>query len=75
MERDTQRQELVKLKLSQGELNSELETSREDISKLTRQINSSEQELTRVSGSLCTLSMCVSFPSTLLYLVCTERVR
>lgn len=52
MERDTQRQELAKLRQSQEELGSELEVSREAICKLTQQINTAEQQLNRVSHSI-----------------------
>lgn len=48
LERDSQRQELSKLRLSQAELNSTLEAQRDEIHKLTQQINALEQQLSRV---------------------------
>jgi len=48
LERDSQRQELSKLRLSQAELNSTLEAQRDEIHRLTQQINTLEQQLHRV---------------------------
>ena len=60
------------MKQGQAELNSELEASREEISKLTQQINTAEQQLSRVScvgfvhivlSGLWCYKACTYFPS------------
>lgn len=48
MERDTQRQEVTKIKINQLDVHSELLTERESIIKLTRQIGITEKLLNRV---------------------------
>ena len=49
LERDTQHQELAKLRLSQDQLNTTLQEQREEIQRLTQHINTTEQQLNRVS--------------------------
>ena len=48
MERDTQRQELNKVKQTQAEVAYEMEGTREEIHKLTQQINQAELQLNKV---------------------------
>ncbi len=48
MERDSQRQDLSKVKLSQAETNSSLESLREELHKLTQQASATEQQLVRL---------------------------
>lgn len=48
MEREAQRQDLRLLKNNQFEINQDLESQREAIFKLTRQIDATEQQLNRV---------------------------
>ena len=48
-DRDTQHQELTKVKLQQEETQNDLEQQREILHKLTQQINSMEQSLKRVN--------------------------
>ena len=57
LERDTQHQELAKLRLSQDNLNTTLQEQREELQRLTQHINTIEQQLNRVSleGGLLTL--------------------
>ena len=50
LERDTQHQELAKLRLSQDQLNTTLQEQREEIQRLTQHINTTEQQLNRVSS-------------------------
>ena len=47
-ERDTQRQEVARLRLDQGDTSSVLETQREQLHKLTQQINAAEGQMNRV---------------------------
>ena len=49
LERDTQRGELNKVKQGQAEVGYDMEGTREEIHKLTQQINLAEQQLNRVS--------------------------
>ena len=49
LERDTQRGELNKVKQGQAEVSYDMEGTREEIHKLTQQINLAEQQLNRVS--------------------------
>ena len=49
---------MAKLKQGQVELNFDLESSREEIHKLTQQINTAEQQLNRVSVGVG-VSVCV----------------
>ena len=49
LERDTQRQELGKLRLSQDNLNTTLQEQREELQRLTQHINTTEHQLNRVS--------------------------
>jgi hypothetical protein len=49
MERDTQRGELNKVKQGQAEVSYDMEGTREEIHKLTQQINLAELQLNRVS--------------------------
>ena len=48
LERDTQRQELSKVKQTQAEVAYDMEGTREQIHKLTQQINQAEQQLNKV---------------------------
>ena len=47
-ERDTQRQEIAKLRLDQGDISGVLESQREQLHKLTQQINVAELQMNRV---------------------------
>lgn len=47
-ERDSQRQELNKLKFSQSDLNVDLDQQRAIISRLVHQVTETEEDLTRV---------------------------
>ena len=49
LERDMQRGELNKVKQGQAEVSYDMEGTREEIHKLTQQINLAEQQLNRVS--------------------------
>ena len=49
-ERDTQRQEIAKLRLDQGDINGVLESQREQLHKLSEQINIAEVQMNRVCG-------------------------
>ena len=63
MERDTQRQELNKVKLTQGEVAYQMEGAREEIHKLTQQINQAELQLNKV----CTVTV-TCFPLYMVYI-------
>ena len=58
LERDTQRQELNKVKQSQAEVSYLMEGTREEIYKLTQQINLTEQQLNKVGEVMSQHSEC-----------------
>ena len=49
-ERDTQRQEIAKLQLDQGDISNVLEGQREQLHKLSQQISVAEVQMNRVCG-------------------------
>lgn len=60
LERDTQRQELNKVKQSQAELAYDMEGTREETHKLTQQINQAEQQLNKVTFTQVYISACIN---------------
>ena len=71
LERDTQHQELAKLRLSQDNLNTTLQEQREELQRLTQHINTIEQQLNRVSLEAGLLTL-VDLEAGLLTLVDSE---